>query len=153
VTPTLEPPTTTADETALHALFARLEHAWNAGDATAYSQCFTPDSDYITFEGGHLQGRHANAEAHQKLFETFVKGSKLTGQIKDIRFLTPDVAVLHATGNVRLRWQSRPAPGRESIQTYVAVKRDGTWRFAAFHNSRIAQRDWYHYLGLMLGRR
>jgi uncharacterized protein (TIGR02246 family) len=151
MTQTPEPPTRT--ELALHELFARLERTWNAGDATAYSECFTPDCDYITFEGGHLQGRNENAHAHQKLFDTFLKGSKLEGRIKDIRFLTPDVAVLHATGNVRLRWQSRPAPGRESIQTYVAINRDGVWQFASFHNSRILQRDWYHYLGLILGRR
>jgi uncharacterized protein (TIGR02246 family) len=152
MTRTLEPPITT-DETAVRELFSRLEHAWNAGDTTAYGECFTPDSDYITFEGVHLQGRRANAEAHQKLFDIFLKGSKLTGRIEGIRFLAPDVAVLHATGNVQLRWQSRPAPGRESIQTYVALKRDGAWRFTAFHNSRILQRDWYHYLGLILGRR
>ena len=144
---------TTSTESALHELFNRLEHTWNAGDATAYGECFTPDCDYITFEGGHLQGRNENAKAHQQLFNTFLKGSKLEGRIKDIRFLTPDVAVLHAIGNVRLRWQSRPALGRESIQTYVAVKRNGIWQFAAFHNSRILQRDWYHYLGLILGRR
>jgi uncharacterized protein (TIGR02246 family) len=149
---TLDPPAKT-DETAIRQLFTRLEEAWNAGDATAYGECFTPDSDYITFDGSHVQGRDANADAHRKLFETFLKGSKLTGQISDLRFLSPDVAVLHATGNVKLRWQSRPAPGRESIQTYVAVKQDGAWRFAAFHNSRILQRDWYHYLGLILGRR
>ncbi len=152
MTRTLEP-TTKTDETAIHELFTRLEETWNAGNATAYGECFTPDSDYITFEGGHLQGRDANADAHRELFKTFLKGSKLEGRISDLRFLGSDVAVLHATGNVKLRWQSRPAPGRESIQTYVAVKHDGTWRFTAFHNSRILQRDWYHYLGLMLGRR
>jgi uncharacterized protein (TIGR02246 family) len=151
MTATLEP--ATGIESSLHELFTHLEQTWNAADATAYSECFTPDCDYITFEGGHLQGRNANAQAHQQLFNTFLKGSRLEGRIKDIRLLMPDVAVLHATGNVRLRWQSRPAPGRESIQTYVAVKRNGLWQFAAFHNSRILQRDWYHYLGLILGRR
>jgi uncharacterized protein (TIGR02246 family) len=153
MTQTLETPEIASDETAIRQLFMNLEHSWNAGNAPAYGECFTPDSDYITFEGGHLQGRAANANAHQKLFETFLKGSKLQGQITDLRFLAPDVAVLHATGNVKLRWQSRPAPGRKSIQTYVAVKQNGLWRFAAFHNARIAQRDWYHYLGLILGKR
>jgi uncharacterized protein (TIGR02246 family) len=153
MTRTLETPAIASDETAIRQLFMNLEHAWNAGDAIAYGACFTEDSDYVTFEGGHLQGRAANTNAHQKLFETFLKGSKLEGQITDLRFLASDVAVLHATGNVKLRWQSRPAPGRKSIQTYVAVKQNGMWRFAAFHNARIAQRDWYHYLGLILGKR
>ncbi len=141
------------EETALRELFSRLETAWNAGNGTAYGECFTLDSDYVTFEGGHLQGRQANAASHQKLFDSFLKGSKLSGQIEDIRFIAPDVAVLHVTGNVRLRWQARPAAGRESIQTYVAVKRDGAWQFAAFHNTRILRRDWYHFLGMILGQR
>jgi hypothetical protein len=36
--------------------------------------------------------------------------------------------------------------GRDSIQTLVAVKRDGAWRFTAFHNNRIQRRNALHYL-------
>ncbi len=32
-------------------------------------------------------------------------------------------------------------PVRPSIQTLVAVKGDGGWRFAAFHNTRIVHRN------------
>ena len=36
-----------------------------------------------------------------------------------------------------MRGKSEPAPERDSIQTLVAVKRNGEWLFAAFHNTRV----------------
>jgi hypothetical protein len=36
-----------------------------------------------------------------------------------------------------MRRKTKPSPERDSIQTLVAVRRDGVWRFAAFHNTRV----------------
>jgi hypothetical protein len=54
-----------------------------------------------------------------------------------VRFLAPDVAVMHAVGGTILRGKSGPAPGRDSIQTLVATKHAGEWHFAAFQNTRL----------------
>lgn len=54
-----------------------------------------------------------------------------------MRFLSPDTALVHAVGGTVMRGKTRPSPERDSIQTLVAVRRDGHWRFAAFHNSRV----------------
>lgn len=54
-----------------------------------------------------------------------------------IRFLAPDVALVHATGSTVMPGKSGPSPERDSIQTLVAVRRGGEWRFAAFHNTRV----------------
>ncbi len=59
------------------------------------------------------------------------------GQVKDVRFLSPDVALMHAVGGTVLRGKSEPSPERDSIQTLVAVRRDSEWRLAAFQNTRI----------------
>jgi uncharacterized protein (TIGR02246 family) len=141
------------DEAAIRHLFQNLVTSWKKGDGTAYAAQFTEDSDYIAFDGTHFKGRKANADNHQKLFDTFLKGSTLEGQgIEDLRFLTPEVALLHMTGTVKLRWQKKPAPGRLSIQTLVAVKQNGEWKFAAFHNTRVQRPNLLHRLLLMLGR-
>lgn len=145
-------PTSPADQAALRDLFQGLIDSWNSGSGDAYAAQFTEDSDYIAFNGEHFKGRRKNAEVHQKLFDTFLKGSTLEGQdISSLRLLTPEVAILHAIGTVKLRWQKHPAPGRKAVQTLVAVKRDRTWRFAAFHNSRIARPNLLN--TFMLGRR
>ncbi|MBN8467505.1 SgcJ/EcaC family oxidoreductase [Corallococcus exiguus] len=114
-----------------------LYECWNQGDAQAYAACFTEDVDYVAFDGSHIQGRQANAEAHQALFDGALRGSTLDGEVKSVRFLNPDVALIHTEGVIKLRWQRKAPKGRRSIQTMVAVKREGVWFFTAFQNTRI----------------
>jgi len=129
--------TTVPAETEIAALFDRLTAAWNAGNGEAYGQAFTRDADYVAFDGTHLRGRPEIVRVHRQLFETHLRGSNLSGRITSIRLLTPDIAVVHVTGDTVLSGRSAPSPERHSIQTFVALY-DGTeWRFTAFHNNRI----------------
>jgi hypothetical protein len=64
-------------------------------------------------------------------------GSRLTGEIESIRFVTPDVAVVHRTGSVVEGWRQRMRRRRLSRQTMVVVRRDGRWQVTAFHNIRV----------------
>jgi uncharacterized protein (TIGR02246 family) len=57
--------------------------------------------------------------------------------VTNIRFLTPDVALVHATGGTIMAGKTAPSAERASIQTLVATKREGEWRFTAFHNNRV----------------
>ncbi len=59
------------------------------------------------------------------------------GQVKDVRFLSPDVALMHAVGGTVMRGKSEPVPERDSIQTLVATRQDDEWRLAAFQNTRL----------------
>ena len=115
-----------ADREAIRALFARLVESWDRGDGAAYAACFTQDSEYVAFDGTRLVGREANARHHQQLFDGFLKGSRLVGQtVLGLRFLTPEVALVHASGTVQLCWQPRPLEARKSIQTLVALRQAG----------------------------
>jgi uncharacterized protein (TIGR02246 family) len=71
------------------------------------------------------------------VFDKYLKGSRLVGEVRNVRFLTPDVANMHAVGGTVMPRKSAPAPERDSIQTLVAAKRGGEWRFVAFHNTRV----------------
>jgi uncharacterized protein (TIGR02246 family) len=143
----------TEDEKAIYNLFQALLDAWNKGDGTTYGACFTENADYIVFDGSHLKGRQQIATAHQKLFDTFLKGSKLEGAVTDLRFITPEVAVFHATGAARLRWQTKAPVSRQSIQTYLAHKQAGRWQLVAFHNTRIHKPNLLFRLLVLFGRR
>jgi len=46
-------------------------------------------------------------------------------------------------------FESKPSPERDSIQTLVAVKRDGRWQFVAFQNTRVRPMGQNH-LGTLL---
>jgi uncharacterized protein (TIGR02246 family) len=128
---------TSHEELQLRKLFGNTIMAWNQGDGPLFASYFTKEADYVTFAGEHLLGRQAIAEAHQALFTGILKGSQLLGEVKDIRFLSPEVAVMHGVGMVKLRWQRKPSSNRQSINTQVAVKQLGEWKIAAFHNCRI----------------
>jgi uncharacterized protein (TIGR02246 family) len=48
---------------------------------------------------------------------------------------------MHAVGGTVMGGETDLAPDRNSVQTLVAVKREGEWRLAAFQNTRA------HYWG------
>ena len=126
-----------ADERAIDELFEQLLEDWARGDGEAYGSRFIEGADYVAFDGTRTGGRSDISTSHQELFDKWLRGSRLTGRILSVKFLSPDVALAHATGGTVLRGKARPSPERDSIQTLVAVKRDEQWRFAAFHNSRV----------------
>jgi uncharacterized protein (TIGR02246 family) len=125
------------DEAKIRALFEDLLEDWGRGDGEAYGSRFTEDADYVAFDGTRTVGRRQISESHQRLFDKFLEGTRLTGRILSIKFPSPDVALIHATGGTIMRSKTKPSPERDSIQTLVAVREGSEWRFAAFHNSRV----------------
>jgi uncharacterized protein (TIGR02246 family) len=126
-----------SDEPAVRDLYQQLMDAWNRGSGAAFAAAFTEDGDLVAFDGAHLQGRQEIAPAHQELFDKWLKGTRLVGKVTRVRFLAPDVAVMHAIGSTTMRGESEPSPERNSIQTLVATRQNGEWRIAAFQNTRM----------------
>jgi uncharacterized protein (TIGR02246 family) len=92
--------------------------------------------DLVGFDGTHIKGRQEIASFHQHLFDMFLKGSRLVGKVRNVRFLASDVAVMHAVGGTVMAGKIDLDPERNSVQTLVAVKRDGKWNLTAFQNTR-----------------
>jgi uncharacterized protein (TIGR02246 family) len=132
-----ETATNPADDAAVRALYQELMDAWNRGSGTAFAAGFTDDGDLVAFDGTHFKGREEIAPFHQQLFDKWLKGSRLVGRVEDVRFLSPEVAVMHAVGSTVMRGKREPSPERDSIQTLVAVREGGQWRLAAFQNTRV----------------
>jgi uncharacterized protein (TIGR02246 family) len=95
-----------ADQDAIRAIHQRMIDAWNAGDAAAFAAPFTDDADFIAFEGTHLKGRREIASFHHQIFDTVVKGTRLQGEVKFVRFLGPALAVMHSGIRVTLQGQT-----------------------------------------------
>jgi uncharacterized protein (TIGR02246 family) len=138
--------TSSPDEQAVRDLFRELLEAWGRGDGPAYGALFTEDADYVAFDGSNRRGSQAIASEHQQLFDTWLKGTRLVGQVDAVRFLGPDVALVHATGGTIFPGQRDERGRRPSIQTLVAVKRGDAWRFTAFHNTRIVHRNAFQWI-------
>jgi uncharacterized protein (TIGR02246 family) len=130
-------PTARSDEIAVRALYQQLLDGWNDGSGERFASAFTADGDLVAFDGTHLRGSGPIAAFQQALFDRWMKGTRLVGGVEGLRFVSPDVAVVHAEGNTVARRRSAPARERASIQTLVAVRTGSGWRLAAFHNTRI----------------
>ena len=125
-----------ADDNAIRAIHHRMIDAWNADDATAFIAPFTDDADFVAFEGTHLKGRREMVPFHQRIFDTVVKGSRVEGEVKFVRFVSPALAVMHSTVAYALRGQTKTSRARDSMQLTVVAKRDGEWRAEALMNAR-----------------
>jgi uncharacterized protein (TIGR02246 family) len=78
---------TTADENAIRAIHQRKIDAWNNGDAAAFA-AHSPTIGFYRFRGDALKGRREIASFHQQIFDTVVKGTRLQGEVKFVRFLS-----------------------------------------------------------------
>jgi uncharacterized protein (TIGR02246 family) len=125
------------DEATIRSLYFQMIDGWNKGSGDAFAAPFAEDGDLVGFDGTHLKGRQEIASFHQQLFDIFLKGSRLVGKIRNVRFLTPDVAIMHVVGGTIMAGQSDIDPERNSIHTLVVMKgSDDKWRIAAFQNTR-----------------
>ncbi len=126
-----------ADEATVRDLYREMMDGWNRGSGETFAAVFAEDGDQVAFDGTHFEGRAAIASSHQELFDKWMRGTRLVGQVKDVRFLSPDVALVHAVGSTVMRGKSEPSPERDSIQTLVAIRQGGEWRLAALDNIRV----------------
>ncbi|MFO7281800.1 MAG: SgcJ/EcaC family oxidoreductase [Thermoanaerobacterales bacterium] len=128
---------TVDDEAACRALYDELVAGRNEGSGARFAAAFAEDGELVAFDGSRLQGRATIEAFHQELFDKWMKGTRLTGGVDEVKVLGPDVAVMHAIGGTIKRGKTKPSRARDSIQTLTLKRTDEGWRIAAFQNTRI----------------
>lgn len=128
------------DEAKVRALADELVQGWNAGDGTRFAAAFTEDGDLVGFDGTFLRGRTAIEAFQQQLFDRWMKGTRLTGRVVDVRFVGPDTAVVHVVGGTIMRGKNRPARARDSIQTMIGDALWGLFRLSTDPSGAIGAR-------------
>ena len=121
-----------ADRAGVAAALDRIRAAWDAGDAGALAAEFTDDASYVIFVGLHYLGREAIRRSHVPVFEKWQRGSRMSMAVLDLRFPTPDVAIVLTEGGIG----KRSRIPHDKVQTFVMVRAGDTWRCAAFQNTR-----------------
>ncbi|HKQ99994.1 MAG TPA: SgcJ/EcaC family oxidoreductase [Pyrinomonadaceae bacterium] len=124
------------DDAAIRASVKNMVDGWNTKSGELFAKPFAADADYVVINGMHLQGHDVIAQSHQRIFDTIYKDSTLSLSVKQIRYLRPDVAVVHVTGNNKTR---RGAETMESnaIITLVMTKEQDAWKIVAFQNTQV----------------
>jgi uncharacterized protein (TIGR02246 family) len=126
-----------ADEAALRENVKQMETGWNTKSGALFAKPFAEDADYVVINGMYIKGRATIASAHQRIFDTIYKDTTISLTVKQVRFLRPDVAVVHVAGH-------RAGPTKELTQdamlTLVMTKEKQGWVIAAFQNTGVAAR-------------
>jgi uncharacterized protein (TIGR02246 family) len=126
------------DEAAIRAAVASLAEAWAAGDGRAFAKPFAEDADYTVWNGLYIKGREEIARGHDQIFSTFYKGTKIRLDVRAVRFLREDVAVVHAEG--RLVKKDEEFPADPHVVPVLVLARDkGRWQIVVFQNLQSRQ--------------
>ena len=123
------------DEKAIRANVEQIVKGWNMKSGAELAKPFAEDSDYVVINGMHLKGRAANAAGHQQIFDTIYKNDDISATVEQIRFLRPDVAVVHVLAE-RFPKTNKSQTTKARL-TLVMVKNNDKWEIAAFQNTQI----------------
>jgi uncharacterized protein (TIGR02246 family) len=112
---------------------------WNAHDMEVFSAPFAEDADFVNVAGAWWRGRREIADRHGERHRTRFKSSRIRAERTSIRFIRPDVAVVH------LQWElagdtgpdGRSTAVRHGLLTFLASEERGRWRFDAAQNTDI----------------
>jgi uncharacterized protein (TIGR02246 family) len=124
------------DEEAIRLIEQMWDAAWNRHDAKALAALLSEDVDFVNVTGAWFKGRSEFEERMHKTHQGAFKTSKRTTLDTSVKFLTPEIAIVHARwemsglgnadGTLRQPWRG--------IITRVVRKMDDTWIVVAAHN-------------------
>jgi uncharacterized protein (TIGR02246 family) len=126
-----------ADEAAIRDNVKQLETGWNTKSGAMFAKPFAEDADYVVINGMYIKGRTVIQTAHQQIFETIYKDTTITLTVKQVRFLRPDVAVIHVNGQRRGPTKDLE---QDAMLTLVMTKDKEGWAIAAFQNTAVSKR-------------
>jgi uncharacterized protein (TIGR02246 family) len=134
--------TSTQDESAIQQVLSGIDEAWNQGDAKTLASYFTPEAELIDVTGTVHGGRNAIERRNAILLGDMLNGSHLTQELKSIKFLRPDVALVDTDAQL-YGYKSLPKglPATGAVVTakvrHVMVY-DGKWWIVASQFTYVA---------------
>ena len=119
---------------AVRNLYHQLLAGWNNQRAAEMAAVVAEDGVVIGFDGSQMNGR---AEVQSTISQIFAdhQTSAYVSKIREIKFLTPEVAILRAVAGMVPPGQLKLNPAVNTIQTLVAVKQSQYWRIALYQNT------------------
>jgi uncharacterized protein (TIGR02246 family) len=109
-------------------------------DTEPFVALHTADAIIVNIAGRRVLGRDRIHEAMAKALDSPLAQVLTTVEVEDIRFVTPDVAIVSCTKYVSderdTSLKASAVPGKGSL-TYVMAKEDGAWRIAVAHTTPV----------------
>ena len=125
------------DEESIRALMTATTDAFSGHDAKAWVKFCTPDAQLVTVRGESMKGIAEIEKGLTAIFQT--RGRNVTLETRDVtvRFIRPDVALVHVTNELSglISPEGQTLPPHQELSIRVLVKDEGVWRITAFHNT------------------
>ena len=114
--------------------------AWNRHDMAAFAALYAENADFVNVLGLWLHGRAAIQEHHAAIHATRMKTSRLTALETEVRFLRPDVALVHVHWELtgQIAQDGAALPPRQGVLSHVVAKTGGKWLITSSQNTDIA---------------
>ena len=125
------------DEIEVRALYRQLLDSWNQRSADAFTALFALDGNVVGFDGSQMTGRAEIASTLQQIFADHPTAAYVA-KVREVRFLTPEVAVLRGVAGMVPPGQLDLNPNVNAVQTLVSSRHDGHWRIEVFQNTPAA---------------
>jgi len=130
-------PNIVTDEKEVGLLYQELLKRWNKRRASEMTDLFAEDGNLVGFDGSQINGRSEARTVLSQIFANHQTAAYL-GIIKEVRLLSPDVAILRAVAGMVPPGESDINPEVNAVQTLVAVKQHNNWIIALFQNTPAA---------------
>ena len=130
------------DVAAINAIHAENVVAVNKHDPVAPSRQYMADAEFTNVAGIHGKGAAEIEKFLATGLTTRLKAATWKLVSTTVRFIKPDVAIVHVTSEIRgfLNPDGTTAPPHNELSIRVFQKDSGMWRVAAFHNASVAAR-------------
>lgn len=122
------------NNTQIEKLYKELLDFWNKQDAKGMASLFAKDGSIVGFDGSQMNGKMQIESEIGQIFSSHQTASYV-GKIREIRFLSPDIALLRAVAGMVPPGKKDINPAVNAIQSLIAVKDNGTWRISLFQNT------------------
>jgi uncharacterized protein (TIGR02246 family) len=121
------------DAQEITALLGRLQTGFNDKEADTTAAIFTDDAVSIPPPGNVVRG-HRDLHAYQVgRLSGPAADWRITLHVEDLVAVAPDAVIAHVRQDMTI-----PGGSFSNVGTVVVVRRDGSWRVARYHNSRVA---------------
>ena len=127
------------DVAAINSILAGNVVALNKHDPVGASRQYMTDAEFTNVAGSHVKGQAEIEKFLAAGFATRLKAATWKPVNTTIRFIRPDVAIVHVTSEISgfLNPDGSTAPPHNELSIRVFQKDSGVWRVAAFHNTRV----------------
>jgi uncharacterized protein (TIGR02246 family) len=125
------------DEAAIRGIVAEMTDGFNRHDAKAATRMYAADADFVSVRREAAAGSREIEEKLAAIFATRAGGAVLTTLDVKVRFVRPDVALVHVLNELGglVAPDGEKLPAHRELSIRVFAKDGGTWRVAAFHNT------------------